>query len=262
MKQNGSILAGVCVIAAVLAVVLLSVSLNLPLSMVLLAIVALAIVIPETFDIFLAYQNGKNGKPTGVEGLGRVLMTFGIILIVGAALFYLLTIIVGNLGVLPTDFSKLTFTSIPSNVSNDQVSKIVDMVNKNNESIIETTKSLADVVKTAITALAGAITAIIGFYFGQKSSSITKAKPTEKPKLNDVNPSEGAPGVEVTLTGTDLGSSQESNFVIFGNIVQTAITKWEATAIRTKVPASATGQIEVKIIVNGVSSNTVPFKVV
>ena len=123
-NETGSLAAGIFVGIAFLIVAFVTVKFSLPLPMALLVIIALAIMIPETYDIFLAYQNKKDEKPTGINGLGRVLMTFGIILVVGAAAFQILTITTTSLGTLPTNFNSLGSQLISLNTTSNTTSQV------------------------------------------------------------------------------------------------------------------------------------------
>lgn len=267
-NETGSLAGGIFVIIAFLIVAFVTVKFSLPLPMALLVIIALAMMIPETYDIFLAYQNKKNEKPTGIEGLGRVLMTFGIILVVGAAAFQILTITTTSLGTLPTNFSSLGSQLISLNTTSNTTSqvemdKMIDIVSKNNQAIIDTNKDFVDIIKTIMTTLGGAISAIIGFYFGQKSVAGEKKEQPDKPGkpvLNAVTPSEGTAGDMVTLSGNNLGSSQNGSVVIFGSINLLKSIEWSANNINVEVPKGLDlGAIKVAVIVNGVTSNEVPF---
>jgi hypothetical protein len=259
-KETGSILAGIIVGTAFLIAV--AVASSLPLPMALLVIIALAMMIPETYDIFLAYQNKKDGEPTGIVGLGRVLMAFGIILVVGAAAFQILAIITTNLETLPTNFSSLDAKLISSNITSQETDKIIDMVSKNNEAIIDVNTSFVDAIKTILTTLGGAISAIIGFYFGQKSVTGEEKKQPDEPILNAVAPAEGKPGDTVMLSGTNLGSSQNGSVVAFGSINQLKSIDWNTTSIKVEVPQGLPiGTTTIMVIVNGVTSNKISFTV-
>ncbi len=269
-KETGSILAVIIFVIALLIAVFLTVKFSLPLSMALLVIIALAMMIPETYDIFLAYQNKKDGEPTGIDGLGRVLMTFGIILVVGAVAFQILTITTTSLGSLPTNFSSLGPQLISLNTTSNttpqlEMDKMIDIVSKNNQAIIDTNKDFVDTIKTILTALVGGITTIIGFYFGQRaaeSKAGEKKEQPDKPVLNAVTPLEGKAGDTVTLSGTNLGSSQNGSVVKFGSINQLKSIEWSANSIKVQVPQDLDpGAIKVAVIVNGVTSNEVPFTV-
>jgi hypothetical protein len=263
-----SIIAGIFVGIALLSAVYLTIS--LPLSMALLVIIALAMMMPETYDIFLAYQNKKDGEPTGIDGLGRVLMTFGIILVVGAAAFQILTISTTSLGSLPTNFSSLGTQLISLNTTSNttpqvEMDMMIDIVSKNNQAIIDANKDFVDIIKTILTALVGGVTTIIGFYFGQRAAESKegdKKEQPDKPILNAIKPSEGKDGDTVILSGTNLGSSQNGSVVKFGSIDQLKSTEWGANSIKVQVPKNvAIGAIKVAVTVNGVTSNEVSFTV-
>ncbi len=261
--------AGIVVGIFLVAVALTS---SLPSSMAYLIIIALAMIIPLSYDIYLSYQNkDKDGKPTGIDGLARTLMAFGIILVLGAAVFQVLTITT-NIKPLPTNLSSLDAQLIFLNATSAQntsqaveMGKMIEIINKNNEAIIEINKALVEVLKTVLTIFGGAVSAIIGFYFGQRAAESRAGEgkePPDKPVLNAVTPSEGKIGDEVILTGTNLGSSQNGSVVVFGSINQLKSKEWSATSIKVEVPQDLTpGATTITVVVNGVTSNKKLFTV-
>jgi hypothetical protein len=95
-----------------------------------------------------------------------------------------------------------------------------------------------------------------GAYLGKKLISTTT------PVLNVAIPGEGKVDDPVILSGTNLGSSQNGNVVIFGSISQVQILEWSTTSIKVKVPQGLNpGAIKVSAIINGVTSNEIPFTV-
>jgi Bacterial Ig-like domain len=109
-----------------------------------LAIIATAMVIPLGIDMILAYRKKSRENSTsvvGMPGLYRTLMTFGVILLVGTILFYILILITVNIN-----------------------------------SINPTLQSLIDVFKNLATILGTALASIIAFYFGMKGSEIASDK--------------------------------------------------------------------------------------
>ena len=143
-------------------------------------VIFLIIIIPLVFDMYLAYmrrpkegttKEGEN-KAGGMPGLYRSLMTFGIILLVGTVIFYLLALITLN-------------------------------INSPNSAILQ---SLIDVLKNLGTILGTALATIIAFYFGMRGVESATEKAKTAPRLDDekvpprvlnILPADGATGVPV-----------------------------------------------------------------
>jgi hypothetical protein len=148
-------------------------------------VIFLIIIIPLVFDMYLAYRNKpkdstdkENNRVVGMPGLYRSLMTFGIIVLVGTVIFYLLALITLNI--------------------NNSTSPIL--------------QSLIDILKNLGTILGTALATIIAFYFGMRgaesatekaaaaASAATKPSGGEKvpPKVINTIPADGATEVPVT----------------------------------------------------------------
>ena len=113
----------------------------------LLAVVAIAMVIPLVIDMLLAYRRNSNVKSDdkgnhsviGMPGLYRTLMTFGVVLLTGIVLLYLLLLI--------TIY--------------------------NNTALIETLRNLSTILGTGLAT-------IIAFYFGMRGSESAIEKVARK----------------------------------------------------------------------------------
>jgi hypothetical protein len=78
------------------------------------------------------------------------------------------------------------------------------------------------------------------------------------PLLTNINPSSGAAGTTVLLTGTNLGTA---GTITFGSTSATA-TAWAATSITTTVPAGLTaGVVTVTVTPTGATAATISFTV-
>jgi len=169
---------------------------NLPVTF--LAVIAAAMVIPLGIDMVLAYikkrkqdTDKENGAPVGMQGLYRTLMAFGIILLVGTVIFYLLALITLNI-------------SSPTN---------------------PILQSLVDILKNLSTILGTGLATIIAFYFGMRGSESAAEKAeararggtTDKtsPTLVGTTPADGDKGVAVTspITATFSESLLPSSII-------------------------------------------------
>lgn len=90
-------------------------------------------------------------SPEGIPGLGRLLMTLGIVAIVGISLFHML--------VLSGSFYDINLNP-SATMSNQTYSLIKEIKTQQNTN-----------AATLLTILGGAVSAIIGFYFGNKSAT-------------------------------------------------------------------------------------------
>src|SRR5208283_3968745 len=79
------------------------------------------------------------------------------------------------------------------------------------------------------------------------------------PSITNVNPSSGAVGTSVTITGTNFGATQGTSTVKFNGTAGTP-TSWSATSITVAVPSGATTG-NIIVTVGGVASNGMTFTV-
>ena len=130
---------------------------NLPI--VFIIVIFLALIIPLVFDMYLAYkrrpESGGSSRISGMPGLYRSLMAFGIIILLGTVIFYLLALITLNL---------------------DESNAIVS--------------SLVDLLANLGTILGTALATIIAFYFGIRGteSAVEKAAATISGRLDKMPP--------------------------------------------------------------------------
>jgi len=162
-------------------------------------------VVPLAIDMILAYRKKSRentSSVTGMPGLYRTLMTFGVILLVGTILFYILILITVNI----------------------------------NNSMNPTLQSLIDVFKNLATILGTALASIIAFYFGMKGAEIasdksaqaatallTKATSEDKapPTVLDTSPRDGSRDVPINSLVTasfskriDTSTINEDTFTV------------------------------------------------
>ena len=117
-----------------------------------LSVIAFSMVIPLVIDLILGHlkrprlsTNNQNDGPTGMPQLYRTLMTFGIILLVGTIIFYLLALIT---------LSDINSPNPPNAVL----------------------QSLIDVLKNLSTILGTALATIVAFYFGMRGAESAAEK--------------------------------------------------------------------------------------
>jgi hypothetical protein len=76
------------------------------------------------------------------------------------------------------------------------------------------------------------------------------------PSITTLNPSSGAVGTPVTITGTNFGPTQGASTVTFNGTTSTSITSWSATSIVASVPTGATtGNVVVTVNNVGVAAS-------
>jgi hypothetical protein len=105
----------------------------------------------------------------------------------------------------------------------------------------------------------GATTGPVVVTVGGVSSNGVNFTVIPPPSITNINPTSGALGTSVTITGTNFGASQGTSTVTF-NAVAGAPMSWSATSIVVPVPNGAsTGNVVVTVA--GTPSNGVPFTV-
>lgn len=184
-------------------------------------VIFLAIVIPLVFDMYLAYlrrpkEGADKGKNVlaGMPGLYRSLMAFGIILLVGTVIFYLLALITLNLN--------------------------------NPSSVLQ---SLVDILRDLGIILGTALATIIAFYFGVRGaeSAVEKAAKAmvlgEKvpPKVISTSPSPGAPDVPVNSL-VQATFSEPMNSATINKNTFTVKKEGETTPLEGKISLSPDGK--------------------
>ena len=90
------------------------------------------------------------------------------------------------------------------------------------------------------------------------ASSSTPGNVTLAPSIASLNPTSGAVGTPVTITGSNFGSTQGTSTVTFGTKAA-GVTSWSATSIVVTVPTGATGSVVVTVGTQ--ASNGVTFTV-
>jgi hypothetical protein len=91
------------------------------------------------------------------------------------------------------------------------------------------------------------------------SSNPGGGNPPPAPNIVSMNPTSGAVGRPVTITGTNFGMTQGTSTVKFNGVAATP-TSWSSTSIAAAVPAGATTG-NVIVTVGGVASNGASFTV-
>jgi hypothetical protein len=94
---------------------------------------------------------------------------------------------------------------------------------------------------------------------GATSNGVNFTVTSSAPSITSLNPTSGAVGTSVTITGTNFGTTQGTNTVTFNGTAGTP-TSWSATNIVVLVPSGTTTG-DVVVTVGGVASNRVNFTV-
>lgn len=97
-------------------------------------------------------------SPEGLPGLGRLVMTMGVLVVVAVAMIQLL-------------IAATVAPSIPTTIPLNTVA-----YNQTLAFVKQTTSTELDVVKSLVTILGGAVSAMIGFYFGAASAGEATTK--------------------------------------------------------------------------------------
>jgi uncharacterized protein (TIGR03437 family) len=81
------------------------------------------------------------------------------------------------------------------------------------------------------------------------------------PSITSISPTSGPVGTLVTITGSNLGSTQGSSTVTFGTTAAT-VSSWSDTQIQATVPSLSAGTYDVVVTTNAGSSNLVSFQII
>lgn len=79
------------------------------------------------------------------------------------------------------------------------------------------------------------------------------------PHINSLSPNSGAPGTDVTISGTGFGAERGQSKVKFGSVDVVTYTSWSDTEVKCKAPWQASGQVQVQVTTSGGNSNTLSF---
>ncbi len=85
--------------------------------------------------------------------------------------------------------------------------------------------------------------------------------PQTKPEIESINPSFGTAGSVVSITGSGFGQEKGSSVVLFGEIPATAYSYWSNDLIKAVVPTGLKGTVQVRVIREGIPSNSVQIEV-
>jgi hypothetical protein len=204
---------------------------NLP--AVFIIVISFIIGVPLVLDIILAYRRKStagtdkdDNRVVGMPDLYRSLMTFGIIVLVGTVIFYLLALITLNI----------------------------------NDSTSPALQSLIDVLKSLGTILGTALATIIAFYFGTRAAesatekaaaattaAVTKAAAAttaekEPPKVLNTIPADGATQVPVSSLISATFSEPMSSQTINENTFTIRRADDESTLIKGALSLSPDGK--------------------
>jgi hypothetical protein len=200
---------------------------NLP--SIFIIVIFLVIIIPLIFDMYIVYKrkpkessDKESSRVGGMPGLYRALMTFGVILLVGTVIFYLLALITIN-------------------------------INNSGSPILQ---SLIDLLKNLGTILGTALATIIAFYFGMRGAESAAEKGAagavaatkintddEPPKVLNTSPADGAIDIPVNSLVTATFSEPVSSSTISSNTGTFTVKKdGETNALSGTVSVSTDGK--------------------
>jgi hypothetical protein len=77
--------------------------------------------------------------------------------------------------------------------------------------------------------------------------------------ISSLTPSSGAPGVEVVVQGKGFDTIRGQSTILFGT-TQAEVLSWSDSSVRVKVPSTVTADCNVTAVVQGKTSNALPFK--
>lgn len=146
-----------------------------------------------------------------------------------------------------------TVTIAGSNFGATQGASTVQLNGANASVVSWSDTQIIVTVPAGITAGAGPVVVTVNSIASNSNVQFTAINPV----LNSLAPPSAAVGGTVTLTGTGFGSA--TNQVMFGG-VQGNIASWSTTSIQVTVPSGATSA-PVSVVINGFSSNGLPFTV-
>lgn len=116
-------------------------------------------------------------------------------------------------------------------------------------------------VKVPAAAPNGPIKITVGKSSAVSAQTFTLNTSASAPAITAINPTHGLPGSEVIITGNNLVEGSVIANVTFGTM-QADIISSTPTSVKVKVPQSLTqGQVDIKVIRSGQSSNIVKFVV-
>jgi large repetitive protein len=113
----------------------------------------------------------------------------------------------------------------------------------------------------AATVPAGATTGNVVVTVGGQVSNNSPFTVVLPPAITTLSQTSGAPGLSLTITGTNFGATQGTSSISFNGALVTTVTSWSATVIVATVPAGATTGNVVVVVLNTASSGS-PFTVV
>ena len=112
-----------------------------------------------------------------------------------------------------------------------------------------------------VIAILCAISVLAGCSGGGNGGNTGNGGGSAAPAITSLSPTSGAIGANVTISGSNFGSSQGSSTVTFSGVSAAAASAWSATSITVAVPTGATTG-NVVVTVGGQASNGVSFTVV
>lgn len=81
------------------------------------------------------------------------------------------------------------------------------------------------------------------------------------PNLCSLSQTSGRSDSALTLTGSNFGETQETSTVLFSSTSAGSYTSWNGGTVKVTVPNASAGSYDVAVVVDGHTSNTIPYEV-
>jgi subtilisin family serine protease len=101
--------------------------------------------------------------------------------------------------------------------------------------------------------LALAVTNLVGSSYGRDF--------TVFPHIESLSVASASPGGLLTIYGSAFGANRGASYVSFGGVLASVYSYWSDAVINCRVPQGISGQVDVMVVLEEISSNSLPFEV-